>query len=165
MSRNIASLLSSAWNPSRGLVDWRSLIVLLGALVVGANARAEQLGADMLATSVAGVSPEGESAVPLDELGVIDEIVVIGIQKDDDPIQRGLQNDSLQQRLRRDYESHQQLDAEYRWRLEDITLEVQRPQLRVGYDLRAQSRGSLPDEQRVLPLDVVMPATVISVDF
>lgn len=136
----------------------RTLILLVVALVYFDQARAEQLGMELLSTSMSTM------AYTTDETP-FDEIVVFGTREERELPEPSAVDDDVLERVLRDLEVQQELEMELEWREKTTKLDERLNRLRVGFDPREAARGPAYNEQRLLPMDVVMPATVMSVDF
>ncbi len=141
-------------------LGWRLFLVGAFMIAVAEVSYAEKLGAELLSTTIASAAVADESELPTDE------IVVVGIRNDDGTVRpRRLLNDPLLQRILHDFEMRQELEEEFAWRLESAEPEVERPAVRIGYDLREEAREPTEKESLELPMELIRPAIVISVDF
>ena len=156
------------------IFDWRLIVVLLAALFMATQVRAETLGMVSISTSsgpLAGSQDVDDWTLNTESIDesiseIIDEIIVVSPRERAKSLdeQRFL-NEELLQRILRDFEQYQELEHEFDGQLEAIELELSRLPLQIGYDLRDQSREPVRNEALMLPLDFVMPAVVISMDF
>ncbi len=135
---------------------WVVLSLLAAALLIAASARAEQLGLDLLSTTVA-------SAV-VDDGASMDEIVVLGKAADEEEGGRIL-SDPLLRKILRDFEMQQQLEDEFEALVEKRGLAAQQPPFRLGYDPVAEAHEQVVLDPGPLPLDLIEPAVIIKVDF
>ena len=129
-------------------------VALLGlaADVLADSPRAEILTAS-LGTMTANQDPMEQDPVDNDS---IDEIVVLG---------RRTIDEALVERILRDFELHQALEAKPDWRLKAAEELERRSPFRLGYDFGGEERGPVYRGTERLPLDLVVPAVVISMDF
>lgn len=95
----------------------------------------------------------------------LDEIIVFGTREKHELPEQSTVGALLLERILRDFALHEEMQKELEWRVEAAKLDTRRPRLRLGYDVREQAREPAFSAQTLLPLDLVMPATVLSVDF
>lgn len=136
---------------------WRLAMVSL--LLPGAAqvTFAEQLGVELLATGVASVS--AAPAAP------IDEIIVIGNRDSHNPLQSDpMLEDPLREEILEDFEMSLELEKATERQQVLTEAEFEPFSIRLGYDAYASSHEAL-QQQLELPMDLVRPATVISVGF
>ena len=140
-------------------VGW-SLFLLAALLFATAEySVAEQLGVELLSTTIATTTLGGDSETPLDE------IVVVGIRDADGTVRpRRLLNDPLLQHILHDFEMRQELEREFRGRLDSAPMDAT-PTVRIGYEAMDEEREPERKQSLELPLDLIRPAIVISVDF
>lgn len=153
VSEKLSSSTATALSTGRRLT-------LVSLLLFGAAgvASADQFGVELLATSVASVSTGPEAP--------IDEIVVIGNRDKPDSLRPGpVIEDPLLEDILEDFEMRHELEKEAETRLQLLEAESEPFAIRVGYDAYAATREALEQQHRELPLDLVRPATVISIDF
>jgi len=101
-----------------------------------------------------------------DSRDAIDEIVVYGNRdRDGSDNTPSLPIDPLQARVLREIRELGLLEREFDWRTENARLDITPPRIRFGYDPRDYARAPAPGLQQTLPLDLVRPATVVSIDF
>ena len=150
---------SLAWLRNAVFDNWRIAgLIIAVSLVYIDGARAEPLKLELLSTSIAPAALQGEPKL-------FDEIIVFGSrEKHKLPEQRAL-DEALLERVLRDLELQQEVQKELEWREASADLDERPIRVRFGYDLREQAREPTHREQRLLPMDLVMPATVLSVDF
>ncbi len=139
---------------------WRLSLVALLFFIAAELSFAEQLGAELLSTMIATTSMTEDTEAS------IDEIVVIGIRNEDGTVRpRRLLNDPLLQHILHDFEMRQELEKEFEWRMESAYPEEDSPTVRIGYDLREETREPARKQSLELPMELIRPAIVISVDF
>ena len=119
---------------------------------------ADELGAEFVSTSFPTTASQGEPT-PLDE------IVVFGTREKHELPEQSTLDGELLERIARDFELYEEMEEELAWRVEARQLNESRSRVRFGYDPREQARDPVHNEQKLLPLDIVMPATMVSVDF
>ena len=93
----------------------------------------------------------------------MEEIVVYGSRKKESS--DALLADPLRARILKEIRQLNILDEEFEWRLEAARLEATPPRMRVGYDPRNDDRSAPVLTAQSLPLDLMQPATIFSVDF
>ncbi len=141
-------------------LGWRLFLLAAFALVAAEVSYAEKLGVELLSTTIATAAVADEPELPADE------IVVFGFRNEDGTVRpRRLLNDPLLQHILHDFEMRQELEEEFAWRLESADPELERPSVRIGYDPRDEVREPTEKESLDLPMDLIRPAIVISVDF
>ena len=148
---------------SRATPSNTGLHLFLAALLIFAAAEisfAEQLGAELLSTTIASSTLSKDADAPLDE------IVVVGIRNEDGTVRpRRLLNDPLLQHILHDFEMRQELEREFEGRLETRDASDILPGVRLGYESNEQARDPEDKQAVELPLDLIRPAIVISFDF
>ena len=96
----------------------------------------------------------------------IEEIIVIGNRKRKpkapDPSVFG---DPLRTQVMSEVRELRLLDEEFEWRTDDADFDIEPPRFRIGYDPRNDARLPGISPQVMLPIDLVRPATLITVDF
>lgn len=135
-------------------------LVLVSLLLFGVTqlSSADQLGVDLLATSVASVS-----AVPG---APIDEIIVTGKRAAHDSLQSDLNHaDPLFVQIREEFEMRRELEKALERRSLMTEAKVEPFSIRVGYDAEASAHEVREKQHLELPMDLVRPATVISLGF
>jgi hypothetical protein len=150
------ALCSSSATPCSGA--YRLALVSLLLLGVTQLTSADQLGVDLLASSIASVS-----AVPA---APIDEIIVTGKQAGRDSLQSGpIHEDPLFVQVREDFEMRHELEKALDRRRLTTGAEVEPLSIRLGFDADASALEALGKQHLELPMDLVRPATVISLTF
>lgn len=143
----------------RRTVNWRiTLPVIAAVLVWTGDARADQLGMELLSTTFS-LSAYQDAPRPFDE------IIVLGSPEEQELPEQSALEEALLERILRDFELSQEIEKELEWRVKATSLDERLPRVRLGYDLREEAREPVREEQRLLPLDLVTPATLISLDF
>lgn len=94
----------------------------------------------------------------------MDEITVYGSRSDVDDYS-AVMVDPLQTRILEDIRELKLLDEEFEWRMETSHLKIAPPRIQLGYDPRDDTRTPALPPQATLPLDLMQPATVVSIDF
>ena len=146
-------------SPDRAHSKWR-LALATGCLLA-------LTGLDVYASEP--VSPESAS-IALDA-GVelvskrMDEIVVYAYRGMDGRAYDALLINPLRERILKEIRQLDVLDEEFEWRMETAHLEVSPPRIRFGYDPRTDERAAEFLMAQLLPLDLMRPATIVSVDF
>jgi len=141
-------------------VAWHLMCALLAVLLISVDLRAESAVPIPEHPRTATASKVQDAEVS------IDEIVVFGSrERSRTPNAEGYLDENLLQRILRDFEVHQQLEEEPGARLDSAGLLKKRPPFRLGYDFDDQPRGAIYLRRHLLPFELVMPATVVSVDF
>ncbi len=95
----------------------------------------------------------------------MEEIIVYAPRDQMNVADQALLADPLRERIMEEIRLLNVLDEEREWRLETAKLEIKPPRIRVGYDPRNDERAAPLLMTNVLPLDLMQPATVFSVDF
>ena len=121
---------------------------------------ADHLGLELLSTTIASTTITQDRETPADE------IVVVGIRDEDGTVRpRRLLNDPLLQHILHDFEMRHDLEREFAERLESADTDADSPTLRMGFEVTEQGREPGRKQSLELPLDLIRPAIVISVDF
>jgi len=95
----------------------------------------------------------------------MDEIVVYAYRGMDGRAYDSLLVNPLRERILKEIRPLDVLDQPFEWRMETAHLEVSPPRIRFGYDPRTDERAAEFLTAQLLPLDLMRPATIISVDF
>lgn len=141
-------------------LGWRLFLLGLMLFLAAELSFAEQLGAELLSITMATTTATPEPAAS------IDEIVVVGTRNDDGAaLPRRLLDDPLLTRILHDFELRQELEEEFQWRLKSAYAAEQRPPYRLGHDPREDVRKPEKKQALALPMELIRPAIVISVDF
>jgi hypothetical protein len=121
---------------------------------------ADKLGVELLSSTIAATTTTQDWETP------VDEIVVVGIRAEDGTVRpRRLLSDPLLQHILHDFEMREELEREFAGRLESADADDDSPDVRIGYDLGEQDREPERKQSLELPLDLIRPAIVISLDF
>ena len=124
-------------------LGWRLSLASLLLLAAAEISFAEQLGVELLSTTIASTTIAQESET------LLDEIVVVGIREDDGTVRpQRLVNDHLLQQVLHDFEMRQE-----------------RTGVRIGHNVAEEAREPQRQQSLELPMELVRPAIVISVDF
>ena len=95
----------------------------------------------------------------------MEEIVVYASRDQNDASSDELLADPLRARIMKEIRELNVLDEEFEWRLETASLTLTPPRVRYGYDPRNDERTASTLMVHALPLDLMQPATIFSVDF
>ena len=93
------------------------------------------------------------------------EEIIVYAPRDQNVADQALLADPLRKRIMEEIRLLNVLDEEREWRLETAKLEIKPPRVRLGYDPRNDGRTTPLLMTNVLPLDLMQPATIFSVDF
>lgn len=96
----------------------------------------------------------------------IDEIVVVGERRPSSwQLFKRLYEDPLRARIREEVRQMKILDEEFNWRVETARSTARPARLRLGYDPREHLRAAVARGEFKLPLDLIQPASLVSVGF
>ena len=141
-------------------LGWRLSLASLLLLAAAEISFAEQLGVELLSTTIASTTIAQESET------LLDEIVVVGIREDDGTVRpQRLVNDHLLQQVLHDFEMRQELERDFEGRLESEPADDDRTGVRIGHNVAEEAREPQRQQSLELPMELVRPAIVISVDF
>lgn len=139
---------------------WYLFLIAVLLFATAEYSFAERLGVELLSTTIASTTITQDRETP------VDEIVVVGSRGDDGTVRlRRLINDPLLQHILHNFEMAHELERDFAGRLESADTDANPPTFRIGFEVTEQGREPERKQSLELPLDLIRPAIVISVDF